>query len=821
MKTISKKIKTIYLLAIMAILSICVAVFPVFNTETVKAEGATGLSIAGAELEMGKADKKENTADDFAFMFQAEITSDLYAQIAERNAKFGMAIGNKATMANVSSYDQLADLKAKGSIWYNDAIVGTATSGAKTAIDFVEGEDSFIYKAGTFFDKSSYGFTPEQIASFDWTVLYSTELTAIPYYIVDDVVNFDASLAFTTSASALAMELLEKETALPMSEASITPEQVAAITGKEFRKVYSGVQIYLDQSQDIFLSNQQAGGGQYYGLSAVRYWFPYEQNKTSSSFLSKASYDARIMGGKFKTKTPTSWTKAQLTLTADHLERFDLLDTLVPGEKYICYYTNVKDTYNGVTQTADIEWFEYEVATRVFTSLTTPTSAQGSEVGQRILAAKTMLEGGSGTNKGSYFALGLNGSTIYLPYQHTADAYVYEQENYGGHYILATDIIVPSPIEGSTHKLTGSSADSKTYGTHAAPSNQTTVRAQTIGALKDLPSYINAINASITPGFTGSFDGKGHTIEASFQRGGLFGVIKGGTVKNLNIKADLYAYDLSGTTVTYTKESYNEKASILAEYIYGGTIENVQVELKESAPATFVNYQQDGGAQDMLNTPEMNNVPGLLASQGIQRATLRNVIVKLDSLKDAGNSIQNFRSALNVADNCKLENVFVVGSSYSNMSIEVIEDTETGTTEYVMTLSVPKDKIEPGTYAGTADGMGAYAEMAIDMFKYMKNIDVTAENVKIKFVDEPATMHFADEDAFQAYMAEKTSIRQTFTRNGIWKLDAEGKLVWGKADTIVAVAGSKGYTMAAKPTPVKTDLFQWGIEYNPSVTVAG
>ena len=74
MKTISKKIKTIYLLAMMAIISVCIAVFPVFKTETVKAEDEFGFSIAGATVQFSE----RKGADDFALMFQAKITKQWY-----------------------------------------------------------------------------------------------------------------------------------------------------------------------------------------------------------------------------------------------------------------------------------------------------------------------------------------------------------------------------------------------------------------------------------------------------------------------------------------------------------------------------------------------------------------------------------------------------------------------------------------------------------------------------------------------------------------------------------------------------------------------
>ena len=88
MKTISKKIKTIYLLAMMAILSVCVAVFPVFKTDTAKAADEPGLSMTGASVQFAEKGKTDN----FALVFEAKITKTLYDTIADKNATFGYSM---------------------------------------------------------------------------------------------------------------------------------------------------------------------------------------------------------------------------------------------------------------------------------------------------------------------------------------------------------------------------------------------------------------------------------------------------------------------------------------------------------------------------------------------------------------------------------------------------------------------------------------------------------------------------------------------------------------------------------------------------------
>ena len=68
-------------------------------------------------------------------------------------------------------------------------------------------------------------------------------------------------------------------------------------------------------------------------------------------------------------------------------------------------------------------------------------------------------------------------------------------------------------------------------------------------------------------GLTGTFDGNGHTISnLSIGSGGLFGVINEGTVKNLGLS------DIS---------FYSSDAAALAWYTYGGSIENVYIDVTE------------------------------------------------------------------------------------------------------------------------------------------------------------------------------------------------------------------------------------------------
>lgn len=847
MKTISKKIKTIYLLAIMAILSVCVAVFPVFKTETVKAESATGLSVTGAKLEFGE----RNTYEDFALMFQAEITKDWYDTVATEGAdvKFGMAIGPKEQLSSVTSFEQLDDISdgTTGNAYVFTALVGN-TDEAAQSIDFVDDETTFTYEAGTVYSAFVEGY--ESLTLEQWQVMYQVELTAIPFYSVNDVVNFDATINYSTSAVTEATNTLYAESALPVSQATMTDANYKAITGIDLKLYYTATtnsirEIYLDLNKDAFFANFSAGytadTNANAKLSLLQFWPLYKPGATtlgtSNANLLGPRYGAYFAGAPMTATCPVTSSTLLTDITrntvAGTLENYEeVVSKLIPGETYKFYFYNATSSNK---PSGSLSYFTYKVVSGVFTSLL------GSSQGASIMETMQYDEDSANAFKNSYFTYGFGDtnadgkSEFYLPYTHQQNGYT-ATTGYNGYYVLAGDLIVPDAVSGTTAITGATNSNYKNKQTHKAPENKTQVEISRISALKMAPDYTHRIdgqyvfNANCGGGFTGTFDGRGYTIDASFGRGGLFGVISGGTVKNLNIKADLYSYTLptDATQVVYAEDSYEEKAATLAEVIYNGsTIENVSIELVENAPKTFYKEYYDVANGLLADKPEMDNVPGIIAAQGIYggKTTLKNVIVKCDALKDANVSLQNFRAALNIDSACKVENLFVIGSSYTNMSIDAITDEETGTTEYVLTLSAPEG-IEPGTYTSADAGMEDYVNMAIDMFKYMRNIDVSGEIVKVVFVAEKATGKFASDTDFQAWLnGDGADAKAALIATKMWK-DSDGSLVWAKdvaEGTTYSVIEGTLTAPDALTADLTTDFYTWvGFAgYNPRVTIAG
>jgi hypothetical protein len=76
-------------------------------------------------------------------------------------------------------------------------------------------------------------------------------------------------------------------------------------------------------------------------------------------------------------------------------------------------------------------------------------------------------------------------------------------------------------------------------------------------------------------GLTGTFDGRGHTIHQLWlSGGGLFGMIVGGTVKNVAF-----------VDISFEQES-NDAHAVLATYICGGKLENVYIQAANLVPNT-------------------------------------------------------------------------------------------------------------------------------------------------------------------------------------------------------------------------------------------
>ncbi len=813
MNKISKKIKSIYLLAMMAILSVCVAVFPVFKTETAKAEEAD-FGMVGAyikvDTDLEKQYGADKCADNFAIMFQAKFSDVTLNTIADQYVKFGMAIGpaesaepDKPTLKDVTDYSQLVEVSESGNAKIFDSLIGN-TNDIKP-IQLATGEKEYKYEAGVYFNKDEkVPGTDDNMypAEKDWSGAYKTQLIVIPFYTLyemdgDEFVASSVQLGerlAPTSPVDVVFDTMLLESYKPVNTTEATPYELRRAVSDNVFETITGIpmanvlktqqptknyEVFFDQSTMKFFANFEVASGVSYDATLMRTIALLEPHATTTGAfaISKSGW----LGGQEVRKNTPNHTTA---ISDTYLYNSGVMKELVPGETYRYYNYNLTKNI--------LYYYDYTVATAVFTAHDA-SSVQGKLLGGHSFS----FNGDDAGSKRTYFALGYNANDgFYMPYTfanatysiaNATYSYEYEKENFAGYYVLAGNLVVPEGTAGATVTY----RSGKTANTVTKDLSNT----KAIGALKHVDvKKVDYSKVNVGAAFTGTFDGRGNTIEASFGRGGLFGFIKGGTVKNLNIVADFYDYTVDSTDsskVLYNSRSYQQEAATLAEVISdGSTIENVSIKIKESAPKTFNAKHTSNTGMTITNyKPNFNNVSGVIAANGIYGSTLKNVIVECDTLKDVGASIQNYRAALNVDETSTLDNVFVIGSSYSNMSID---------DEYTLTLSLPEPPAgfafnTPYALSDTANATlkDKYGPMISDMYKWMRNEDVSAKPIKIKFVEEDAK-HFADVEDFNSYITsdDNDEILSAFTGSNMWKVSGTA-LVWAKDVAYNSVTPSK------------------------------
>ncbi|MBO5241020.1 MAG: DUF3737 family protein [Clostridia bacterium] len=244
--------------------------------------------------------------------------------------------------------------------------------------------------------------------------------------------------------------------------------------------------------------------------------------------------------------------------------------------------------------------------------------------------------------------------------------------------------------------------------------------------------------------FYGTFDGNDKTISnlyinlstRAYQAAGLFGSIRGGTIKNLKIEnANVYALDETGATdngiavvvgcapygatidnvdVTNAVVNGNRKAAIISGY-FAGTIKNCDVVNAEItivpdllANGTYDNGDKVGGIVAYINTIEGANASNY--NTEITNNTVTNA--KLKAYRDIGGIIGGGYPAPDKVTGNKAENIsivvdqvtgsygakaanadYIVGRNLSNA--DLTNNTVSGTNNIAYTKAVsPEEKLE-------------------------------------------------------------------------------------------------------------------------------
>ena len=194
MKTIGKKLKAIYLMAVIALVSICMSFIPLM-ANTVKADvtpsATNGLRIMGAQVKV--IDGVQGEHNQFAVYFHAEITEEFYNNIKtdENKVQFGVLIGPKVMLNTYEDYTStpVGDFDADvGQVVTTGNLTNTSKAAnfrfvgdeLAEAVEFVNGVKTF--EAGIVFDED---YLLSSGVSNILELATATKLAAIPYYVVD------------------------------------------------------------------------------------------------------------------------------------------------------------------------------------------------------------------------------------------------------------------------------------------------------------------------------------------------------------------------------------------------------------------------------------------------------------------------------------------------------------------------------------------------------------------------------------------------------------------------------------------------------------
>ncbi len=232
-----------------------------------------------------------------------------------------------------------------------------------------------------------------------------------------------------------------------------------------------------------------------------------------------------------------------------------------------------------------------------------------------------------------------------------------ESQVQSGYYVLGKNIDASSYVHGSRI------ADDYEAVVGEAPSSE----------FNDA-TWNGAISYENKPiGLTGTFNGMGYTIDSmtlGSQREGFFGIVNGGTVKNVAFK-----------NVKATK-SYNY---IIANYLINATISDLYIETNA--------YNKD----DKVNNPgyAFNKGTAVFANYAIEDTKISNIFIRLNSSHSSTPTLSTFGALFggtNTNEDYTCENVFV----YCRQHVKYIVGTTTTVTD-----EETNETTEKTTYAAT------------------------------------------------------------------------------------------------------------------------
>ncbi len=237
-------------------------------------------------------------------------------------------------------------------------------------------------------------------------------------------------------------------------------------------------------------------------------------------------------------------------------------------------------------------------------------------------------------------------------------------------------------------------------------------------------------------GFTGTFDGRGHSIEdLNTWNGGLFGYINGGTIKN--------------TAFIDMANSSEGTRNIFADYSKDANFENLYVSLKEQSV--------DDGTDAWSNIFSDGTVH-------VKDSVLESFILDVQSANNT-----NYLQFLNTETGSTYENVHCVGTSPLAIGEIYVDGADT-----IVQLAITEaERVELGVSYGAVVSSGSFSTKFHGVIQAMgiEWIEFIPANDGVERYDTV--------DGFNSTIKANASVSEVFMATGYWNYDEKtGALEW-------------------------------------------
>ena len=497
------KIKSIYLLTIIAILSFCMLLFPAMP-KTANAEGAEMGSgtfaiksfqvvVQTYDYYMDEEGNKVECEpyDKWANMFKAEITKEQYNTITQKgkvNVKFGVLIGRTSRTEGIEekTIAEITGPKKDGGLAFEVISYVGLGLGAQQ-IEFAEGETTFGFEAGIIYNEKTNlpeGKTLIDMASYD--------LTAIPFYMNGKTVeeSTEIEILFDAKKNVVPKDVLVNSYAYQQIENNGAPYEEGAVPISEHTmKTFAGEidffegDAYVCRSTNRLMVEGEDGTLAPADIDAVAYYN--KRIDITAGVDGKAdTLDSNFVGGLEK-----NGKGCVISYSANN--QVTVYYGVKTAERVITRFAN---TTIGIDQTNYTDDYLAVAGTDKYTSI----FAVNNDVENLYLATGAGAVSETATNT----------------YEDTA-VYVSIDKGYDGLYVLANGITFSSD-DYQYVVYTGE----KTFSSRITAANATYAK----------PSYVAPIYGL---GFKGTFDGRGFFVDADSKANqGIFPSSFDATVKN-------------------------------------------------------------------------------------------------------------------------------------------------------------------------------------------------------------------------------------------------------------------------------------------------